>query len=241
MARLLTFLAAFMAVIVTVREAHSPERLLEGAYQLQFENDLVRVERVRYAPYARLPVHAHPRVPTVYVYLTDGDEVTFRHRADDGRLMAVGRRPKTRARSFRLDRGFAEQHEVLNPSPRPSEFLRVMFHAERPSSTWQPLRFPAPEPGATGSGKHLEFENDHVRIWRLAIAPGRRLDLAASSDSLIVALTPARLTILPHSNSPAESRLALGETAWVSGDDAAWLATTGRGEAAALRLEFPGS
>jgi hypothetical protein len=40
---------------------------LPDAYTKQFENEWVRVVRVYYPPYGRLPAHAHNALPAAYV------------------------------------------------------------------------------------------------------------------------------------------------------------------------------
>jgi hypothetical protein len=237
MIRQAVFGAGFLAVAATVATHHSGARAIADAYRIQFENERVRVERVRYAPGARLPIHAHPAVPTVYVYPGDGDPVIFRHRAADGRLLAVAKRPATRAGSYRLDRGFDELHEVENPSARPSEFLRVVFKAERPAPMWAPRRFARTPLGPADGGRRVEFENDRIRIARLAIGARDSLELPDPHlSSLLIALTPARLRLCAG-GSPAEL-LGLAADAWLPPVQACRLENPGPAEVEALRFEF---
>src|SRR5215510_13209883 len=59
--------------------AQQPYSTLPANYKLEFENQWVRISRVKYSPGDRLPVHSHPSIPTVYVYLTDGGPIRFTH------------------------------------------------------------------------------------------------------------------------------------------------------------------
>jgi hypothetical protein len=52
--------------------AQNPYSILPKNYSLEFENDYVRISRVKYFPGDKLAVHSHPSIPTVYVYLADG-------------------------------------------------------------------------------------------------------------------------------------------------------------------------
>src|ERR1019366_4942334 len=75
MSRLITLLAvAIMAC------AQQPYFTLPQNYTLAFENESVRISRVKYSPGDKLPVHSHPSIPTVYVYLTDGGPIRFIHK-----------------------------------------------------------------------------------------------------------------------------------------------------------------
>src|SRR5450759_3363865 len=75
MSRLITLLAvAIMAC------AQQPYSTLPQNYTLAFENESVRISRVKYSPVDKLPVHSHPSIPTVYVYLTDGGPIRFIHK-----------------------------------------------------------------------------------------------------------------------------------------------------------------
>jgi hypothetical protein len=95
---------------------------LPSNYKPTFQNELVRVIRVRYAPHEKLPVHAHPDKPTLYVYLTDSGPVRFSHVEEHA--FTVTRSP-LKAGSFRLSPGRLEKHAVENLGDMPTEFLRV--------------------------------------------------------------------------------------------------------------------
>src|SRR5690242_15543681 len=59
--------------------AQDPFVVAPQAYKLQFENDWVRVVRVHYAPFEKLPAHDHPKGRTIFIYLNDGGPVRFKH------------------------------------------------------------------------------------------------------------------------------------------------------------------
>jgi hypothetical protein len=94
-------------------------------YQLEFENEKVRVSRARFWPGDKLPVHEHPAFPTVYVYLTDGGPIMFWHKEFD-----PNGRPAVKAGAIRFHRGSKETHEVEYLGDTPSEFLRVELKLE---------------------------------------------------------------------------------------------------------------
>ena len=161
---------------------------LPDAYRIQFENEWVRVTRVVYAPYAKLPGHAHTSWASAYVYLNDAGPVVFRH-VGEKRFEAT--RPATKAGSFRVFRGLEEIHEVENTSALPSEFLRIEFKTDpRDASTLRGRFHREPVP-ATGNLEKIQFENEQIRITRLVNAAGRPLRVAATATEPVLTIALA--------------------------------------------------
>lgn len=75
MPRLIPSLALTAAVVISnaVLEPRASAQVQEahGVYHTQFENDWVRVVRVRYPANSKLPLHGHPPTVTAYVYLSE--------------------------------------------------------------------------------------------------------------------------------------------------------------------------
>jgi hypothetical protein len=91
-------------------------------YTLEFENQYVRISRVRHLPGDSLPVHSHPSLPTVYVYLTDGGPIRFSHVSPKFTI----ERPAVRAGGIRFNRNAqVETHTVEYLGDAPAEYLRV--------------------------------------------------------------------------------------------------------------------
>jgi quercetin dioxygenase-like cupin family protein len=62
----------FILVAGLIRPStYDPVKLLPDSYSLQFENERVKIVRVRYAAHAKLPAHAHTAYASAYVYLND--------------------------------------------------------------------------------------------------------------------------------------------------------------------------
>ena len=78
--------------------AQDPTKTLPESYRVQFDNDYVRVVRVRYDAGAKLPDHTHPAGTTVYVYLNDSEGVTFSHSGNNNRTVT---RPPVKAGAVR--------------------------------------------------------------------------------------------------------------------------------------------
>jgi hypothetical protein len=179
---------ALALISVAAQEA---EKTLPDAYQLQFENEWVKVVRVHYAPHVKLPSHAHTRLAAAYVYLSDAGPVVFRH---VGTGYGSVTRPAVKAGTFRLYRAVGEMHEVENTSPLASDFLRVEFKTEPKEEKTLRGRFHR-EPVAPGENlKKVEFENAQIRVTRLVIAPGKTIDVltGAPDPSLLISLRGTR-------------------------------------------------
>jgi hypothetical protein len=102
--------------------AQDPYKTLPKNYTLELDNAYVRISRVKYSPRDRLPEHAHPSIPTVYIYLTDGGPIHFVHKTPRFAL----ERPPVKAGSVRFNRNAqVETHEVEYRGDAPSEYLRV--------------------------------------------------------------------------------------------------------------------
>jgi hypothetical protein len=152
-------------------------------YKVQFENAWVKVTAVHYGPNEKLPGHAHTPNPSAYVYLNDGGPVIFRHVGG-----SAATRPATKAGAFRVYRGLEEVHEVENTTSVPSEFLRVELKTEGRDPAAFRGKFMRPAAPATDAV--VEFDHPQVRISRVWVGAGQRLEITAAEDpSLLIALT----------------------------------------------------
>lgn len=152
-------------------------------YQVQFENAWVKVTAVRYGPNEKLPGHTHTPNPSAYVYLNDGGPVIFRHVGGPAATRAA-----TKAGAFRVYRGLEEVHDVENTSSVPSEFLRVELKTEgkEPAS----FRGKFMRPAAATNEVIVQFDHPQVRISRLWVDPGQRLEIkTAEEPALLIALS----------------------------------------------------
>jgi quercetin dioxygenase-like cupin family protein len=172
--------------------AQDPLKVLPDSYKLQIENDWVRVMRVHYPPHAKLAAHDHTKAAAAYVYLNNGGPVLFKH---VGLSYGAVQRPATVDGAFRLYQAVDEVHEVENPNDTPSDFLRVEFKTEPLGARRLRGRYP-PEPYPAGENySKVQFQNEQVRVTRLACAPQKPCDLSpeATLPALLVSLTPARV------------------------------------------------
>ena len=161
-----------------------PLRTLPKNYQLAFENDLVRVIRVHYGPHEKLVVHDHPKTPTIYVYLSDGGPVRFKH--VELAPFVLERRAVKRG-GFRLSAGRLEKHEVESISDASNDFLRVELKAVQLGTSSLSGRFSPPTDYGRSTTK-VEFENANVRIVRFVCAPQADCEIAGPSSPALEVL-----------------------------------------------------
>ena len=153
---------------------------LPDSYKLEFENDYVRVVRVHYDVGAKLPEHIHPGGMTAYVYLNDNEGVIFNHAGGGERPYL---RPPVKAGGARFQTSLEEHHTLENPSPTPSDFIRVWYktdlvglgHALR-------RRIPLSE---------QEYSNKATRISRPAFEAGKDLAVAPSDHPSVLVAWPS--------------------------------------------------
>lgn len=228
--------SALVAGMAAVAWAQDAVKTLPDAYRLQFENAWVRIVRVHYAPFAKLPAHTHTELASAYVYLNDSGPVVFKHVGTD---YGAATRPPTKAGAFRLYRGLEELHEVENTSPLPSDFLRVEFKTEPKDPRSLRGKFFREDHPADQNFEKVQFENVQVRVTRLVVAPGRSLELSAApaEPTLLIALTSARLEA-SRSSAPAQVALAAGQERWLEAGQREQLRNAGAEGAELLRFEF---
>jgi Tfp pilus assembly protein PilF/quercetin dioxygenase-like cupin family protein len=224
----IVFLPAAAAV------AQDPVKVAPDAYKQEFENDYVRVQRVHYAPHAKIPEHDHTAFGAAYVYLNDAGPVIFRH---VGLSYGAVTRPAVKAGSFRLYKAVKETHQVENPSDTHSHFLRIEFKTE-PAKDPNTLRgkfFRADVPAGENFQK-TQFENDQVRITRLVCAGGKKCEYPADrgEPGLLVALTAAHLK--PAQGSPVD--LAPGQSSWLEPGQKGQWENVGKEAAELLRFDL---
>jgi hypothetical protein len=233
-----TFSLPIIFLLFTVAaSAQDPLKVAPQAYKLEFENEWVKVMRVHYGPHEKIPAHDHTERAAAYVYLNNGGPVIFKH---IGLAYGAVTRPETKAGNFRLYKAIKEVHEVENTSDLPSDFLRVEFKTRMIDEKTLRGRFHRESWPAGENYQKIQFEDDQIRVTRLVCAPGKRLDVlaGASRPSLLIALSPARLSVIEPKGKASKLDLSLGQTGWQSAGKQARLESPGSAPAELLRFEF---
>jgi hypothetical protein len=149
----------FLVLLAFVAAAQDPYAVLPRNYSLELDNPYVRISRVKYSPGDRLPLHAHPSNPTVYVYLTDGGPIHFVHRTPRFEI----ERPPVKAGSVRFNRNAqVETHEVEYRGDTPSEFLRIELKT---------TPGPAHRDARLRADADFPWSDPQIRISRVGAAP----------------------------------------------------------------------
>ena len=202
--------------------AQDPLQVAPDAYQLEFENEWVKVTRVHYAAKSKIPAHDHTETGAAYVYLNDSGAVIFRH---IGLAYGAITRPATKAGSFRLYRAVKEVHEVENQNDGPSDFLRVEFKTA--SDAEKPLRgkFYREEYKAGENFEKQQFENAQISVTRFACAKACEISADATVPALIVGLT----TI---------GKDTAGKTRWVTPGKKETISNAGDGHIEFIRFDL---
>jgi hypothetical protein len=214
--------------------AQDPVVTLPDSYRLQFENEWVKVVRVKYAAGAKLAEHGHPAASLTFVYLTDAEPVVFTH---GGSLNRSVTRPAVKAGSYRLARGDSEVHSVENGGGA-SEFLRVELKTDPAGVRSFRRRMPAPASPSARSSTDVEFTNAQLRISRIRIAAGEDAEIVTSETqpALLIALGDAAMTVARASSM--DLRLSLGEERWIDARQREHIANTGTAPIELLRFDF---
>lgn len=210
-------LALTLALCAVPLAAQDPLTTIPEAYQVQFENDWVKVVRVHYAAGVKLPVHTHPPGTTAYVYLNDSDGVVFRHEGGSSRAVT---RPAVKAGSMRVAAGGSETHNAENPAPTPSDFLRVQFKTDAKGVRNLRRRIPR---NSTDNAPLIreEFANAQMRIWRVIIPAGRSTEIRTLDQQ------PALLVMLMG-----------GHQRWIGAGQVDTVANSGATPLELIRIDF---
>jgi quercetin dioxygenase-like cupin family protein len=213
-------------------QSKDPLKVAPKAYKLEFENEWVRVMRVRYEAREQIPEHYHTERASAYVYLNDAGPVVFKHKD-----LPYGdiQRAAVKAGTFRVYRGVKEVHAVENASDTFSEFLRVEFKTEPLNQNSLRGKFHREVVAAGESFRKVQFENEQIRITRLVIAPRKTMDQStnASEPALLVALTKSKLQ-----KGKTRINLEIGKTRWLGVGQKEELGNVGDAPVELLRFEF---
>ena len=203
-----------------------------AAYRTQFENDWLRVVRVRYPANTKVPTHGHPSTVTTYVYLSESSPVRFTHHG--GRTHVVTRRP-TVPGAFRVSRGGDETHEAENLGPIASDFLRVELKTD-PAGSGSPIYRDERRLGAGATtASDVRFTNAQLRITRVTAPAGQHVEVetTATVPALLVALVDGRASV-----EGTALALKAGQERWIAPGRRERLLNAGQAPLELLRIDL---
>jgi hypothetical protein len=224
-------LAALAGLAASGAGAQDPLTTLPKNYQKIFENENVTVIRAHYGGHEKIPVHDHPAVATVFVYLNNSGQVRIDHAEATGKVVPAVR-PPTVLGSYRVAAGLAERHSIENLGDADSDFLRVELKRAN-LNVPEPFRGKAPA-SLTQSEDVIEFSNPAVDVERIVCAGPTPCPVKANAaGSLLIALSPLDIEL-----STGES-MATGEVRWLAPGEKARIGAQGAGTAHVLRILLP--
>jgi hypothetical protein len=205
-------LALGMGLSTVAACAQNPLVTLPQNYRSVLENNEVQVIHAHYGPHEKVPVHDHPSISTVFVYLNDSGKVRIDHAG--GSTFSVVR-PPTVTGSFRVVGGMAERHSIENLGDTPSDFLRVELK-QVTLDLKEPFRGKAPD-SLQESRSAVEFKAPGVQIERVVCVGAMTCPLAPAAEGLVVvAFVPVDILV-----DGKKDRLKAGAVQWIAAGAAA--------------------
>jgi len=196
-----TILFAILTAGALIAQAPLPPN-----YKTIFENPDLLVMHVHYGAHEFVPMHDHPAVATMFVYLNDSGEVDITH---EGPNAFTAQRPPTHTGAYRIAPAMAERHSVTSHSDTDSEFLRVEFKRFPPTDLKQPVRGEAPT--SPTPGIHAEFRDAALRVDRIFCAANGPCSVPPTSvRSLLIAIQSTNLQ-----TPTGERHLEAGQVVWL--------------------------
>lgn len=198
--RLGSLLLALALLTIAPAGAQEPTSAAPNNYRLEFENDFVRVIRATLASRDHVPVHQHPTLPTVYVYLTDAGPTRFTHITPS---YTIERAP-VRAGGVRYNRNaHIETHVVDNLSDTASEYLRIELKTtpDRPHSD---ARI-APEDTTPVEDAQVRISRHVCAVGAACEAPTRPSVVVSWTDRTVAWFEPG-VTTPQRNNTPSALR-----------------------------------
>lgn len=223
--------AVATSVFVLDLRASATSQEASGVYHTQFENEWVKLVRVRYPANSKVPLHGHPPTVTTYVYLSESSPVRFTHQGS--RTHVVTRQPTTPG-GFRVSRGGDESHSVENLGPIASDYLRVEFKTDPVGASSPYFRDNKPLATVAKTTADERFTNAQMRVTRLAIPAGQAAEIAttAGAPAVLIALGEASLTA-----DGTALPLKLGQERWVAASKRERLTNAGSAQIELLRID----
>jgi quercetin dioxygenase-like cupin family protein len=224
--------AVATSVLVLDRSTAAEGQEAHGVYHTQFENEWVRLVRVRYPANSKVPLHGHPPTITTYVYLSESSPVRFTHHGS--RTHVVTRQPTTPG-AFRVSRGGDETHTAENLGPIASEFLRAELKTDPAGATSPFYRDNRPLGAAASPAADVRFTNAQMRITRVGIPAGQTAEIAttANTPAVLIALGEATITV-----DGAALALKTGQERWVAAPRRERVANAGATGVELLRIDM---
>ena len=187
--------------VVALEENLDPTVVDPAHYTAEFENDRVRILRIVYGPGEESVMHHHPE--SVAVFLTDAEaQMTLPDGSVEEMTVSAGDAFYAGAR----------EHQPKNLSDAPFELVEIELKPGGSSAD----EVTGPDPTVVDPDHYTaEFENDRVRIVRIAYGPGEESVMHFHPDGVAVFLTDHLVQMTMPDGSTEEISAAQGETLFI--------------------------
>jgi hypothetical protein len=224
-----TFLLLLLSGILSSK---AQQASLPSNYTTILTTPSFRVISVHYGPHEKVPVHDHPEIPTVYVYLNNSSPVRIDH-AEEAKPFSIVR-PPTKKGAFRVSAGSIERHSIENLGDLESNFLRVEL-LDLPLGD-KNLEFRGPAPAEISHNRTAtEFSSPRLSVSRtICIKPSPCQLPPSPRSSVLVALS----TFTVSGNSQPK-KLELGSVISVSPGQSVLVTPDGSEPAHLLQISVP--
>jgi quercetin dioxygenase-like cupin family protein len=169
-------------------------------YKVEFENEYVKVLRVKYGPYEKSPLHSHSRLAGVH--LTDA-KARFTPKDGKGEIRNI--------KAGDIGLGESEIHTVENMTDKNWETILVEFKKEYPGDISELKR------NATKvDPKHykVEIENDWARIVRAKYGPNEKSVMHQHNSGVVIFLNSAKHKLINEDGSIVNADPRSGHVVW---------------------------
>ena len=171
-------------------------------YKIEFENERVRVVRITYGPGEKSVMHYHP--DNVGVFLTD---LKGRFTLPDGSTEEI--ETKTG------DAGWADGGQHLPENLGDESMELVLVELKESMGGGDKTGETGPDPTEVDSDHYkTEFENDSVRIIRIAYGPGEKSVMHYHPAGVAVFLNDQKVKFTLPDGSTEEAESRSGEALW---------------------------
>jgi len=191
----------FLALAVGAAAAQDPATVSPGTFQVEIENQWVRVLRMNQAPHAKVSMHSFPA--SVVIFLTDADQEFI---GVDGSRQEIVHM----ANDVVYTDATRRAEESLSDAP-----IKAVAVELKPGASRDGVVPAALDPMNVDPQHHsVLFENDRVRVLRTVLEPHLRGPMHAHPHYVVVYLTILHTTMTMPDGRKVDNPRQPGDIAW---------------------------
>lgn len=199
MAALLASASLIVAVKTTM--AQDATKVDANHYKVEFENDQLRVLRVKYGPREKSVMHQHPAGVAISLTETYGKFT-----------LANGKVEERRFKPGEVRWTAAEKHLPESLNDKPFEVILIELKGGKAAAKTTPVT----EDPAKIDAKHykVEFENAQVRVLRVKLGPQEKTPMHQHPANIAIFLTDGHAKFTLPDGNVQEATLKAGQFLW---------------------------